>query len=110
YYARKSLRRHVYRCPFNNTVNSKAHRHQSDGHTLMSRHFDPNDVLLTSGLLRSLKPDEISLVAKKDTIICELAREYIKHNKGRAFISMAKHHMRCLARLLIEVRKIENDN
>ncbi|KRT84835.1 hypothetical protein AMK59_2398 [Oryctes borbonicus] len=110
YYARKSLRRHVQRCSFNKSANSTVRKHQCDGHTLMSRHFDPNDVLRTSGVLRSLKPDEISLVAKKDAVVCEVAREYVKYNTGKAFLSMVNRHMRVLARLLIEARRIEKDD
>lgn len=75
----------------------------------MADHFGPNDVLRTSGLLDSLMADDISLVAKRDRTICEVARKYVKCHKERHLIQVARRYMRRLARLLIEVRKIEND-
>lgn len=61
------------------------------------------------GVLRSLNADEVSFVAKKDKIICEVARRYIKCHKEKHLIAVAKRYMRRLARLLIEVRKLENN-
>ncbi|CAH0555105.1 unnamed protein product [Brassicogethes aeneus] len=111
YYARKTLRRHAKRCFFNKLEKTiKTRHHQSEGHTLMSTHFGVNDPLRTSGILKTLKADEISLVAKKDKTICEVARKYIKSHKEKHLISVARRNMRRLARLVIEARKIENNN
>lgn len=109
YYAKKTLRRHVKRCFFNNMKTSKRTRPQSDGHTLMADHFGPNDLLRTSGVLKTLKADEVSLVAKRDRIICEVARKYVKSHKEKHLVTVARRYMRRLARLLIEIRKSEND-
>lgn len=110
YYARKTLRRHVKRCHFNKkTDTSKRTRPQGEGHTLMADHFGPNDPLRTSGVLKTLKPDEISLVAKRDKIICEVGRKYIKSHREKHLSMVARRYMRRLARLLIEIRKIENN-
>lgn len=76
----------------------------------MAGHFGPNDPLRIFGVLQTLKADEISLVAKKDKTICEVARRYIKCHKDKHLIMVARRHMRRLARLLIEVRKMENNN
>lgn len=76
----------------------------------MAEHFGVNDPLRTSGVLRSLKADEVSLVAKKDKIICEVARKYVKSHKDKHLVLVAKRYMRRLARLLIEVRKIESNS
>ncbi|KAK4882632.1 hypothetical protein RN001_005951 [Aquatica leii] len=109
YYSKRTLRRHVKRCFFN--VNGASqNRHQSDGHTLMATHFGPNDMLRTSGILATLQADDISLVAKRDRIICEVARKYIKCYKEKHLIQVARRYMRRLARLLIEVRNIEKNN
>lgn len=76
----------------------------------MADYFGPNDPLRTSGILATLKADAVSLVAKKDKIICEIARKYIKSHKEKHLIKVARRDMRRLARLLIEARKIENNN
>lgn len=76
----------------------------------MSNYFGPNDPLRTTGILKTLRADEVSLVAKKDKIICEIARKYIKGHKEKHLIQVARRNMRRLARLLIEARKIENNN
>lgn len=76
----------------------------------MAEHFGVNDPLRISGVLQSLKADEVSLVAKKDKIICEVARKYVKSHKDKHLVMVAKRYMRRLARLLIEVRKIESNN
>lgn len=75
----------------------------------MADHFSPKDPLRTSGVLKSLRPDEVSLVAKKDRIICEMARKHIKCHKVKLLIEVVRRNMRSLARLVIEARKIEND-
>ncbi|VEN35544.1 unnamed protein product, partial [Callosobruchus maculatus] len=111
YYSRKTLRRHVNRCSLNsNKTNSTVRRRpQSEGQTLLAGYFGPRDPLRTSGILRSLQADEISLVAKKDKLICEVARRYIKSHKQKHLLAVAKRYMRRLARLLIEVRRLEGD-
>lgn len=76
----------------------------------MANCFGPHDPLRTSGVLQSLKADEVSLVAKRDRIICEVARKYVKSHKQVHLRTVAKRHMRRLARLLIEARKIENNS
>lgn len=77
---------------------------------MLTGYFGPQDPLRTSGVLRSLNADHVSFVAKKDKIICEVARRYIKCHKEKHLIAVAKRYMRRLARLLIEVRKLENDD
>ncbi|KAK4885189.1 hypothetical protein RN001_001460 [Aquatica leii] len=111
YYVRKALRKHVKRCPQNKTNEKSQYKnHQSDAHTLMAGHFGPNDPLRLYGVLKSIKADDIGLVAKKDKLICEVARRYIKSHREKHLVAVAKRYMRRLARLLIEVRKILNDS
>lgn len=97
------------RCIFNtNKDSTPKRRHQLEGHTLMADYFGPNDPLRTSGVLITLKADAVSLVAKRDKIICEIGRKYVKSHKEKHLIKVARRDMRRLARLLIEARKIEN--
>ncbi|KAF5308222.1 hypothetical protein FQR65_LT18254 [Abscondita terminalis] len=109
YYLKSSLRRHIKRCHFNKDVRT-SRRYQSEAQTLLCQNFGPDDPLRRSGVLSSLQADDVSLVAKKDKIICELARRYLKCHRDKHLILVAKRQMRRLARLLMEVRKIENNN
>lgn len=105
YYASKSLRRHVKKCFFNPNPSTRCNA-QIEGQTVMAGRFGPNDLLKISGLLNMMRPDEISLVAKKDAVICELARRYIKSHREKHQLAVAKRNMRRLARLIIGARKI----
>ncbi|GLV40852.1 hypothetical protein CBL_10027 [Carabus blaptoides fortunei] len=75
----------------------------------MAPPFGPNDILKISDLLNMMKADETSLVAKKDNIICEVARRYIKSHREKHQLLVAKRYMRRLARLVIAVRKNLNN-
>ncbi|CAH0549493.1 unnamed protein product [Brassicogethes aeneus] len=78
-----------------------------EGQTFMAGPFNSQDPLKQTGLLSGLKADEISLMAKKDPIICEVARRYLKSHKDKDFLLVAKRHMRRLAQLLLNLRKLE---
>lgn len=108
YYSRKCLRRHAKKCFFNPDPNKRFNA-QVEGQNVMAGHFGPNDILRVSGLLRMMRADNISLVAKKDPIICDVARRYLKSHKEKHLVNVAKRHMRRLSRLLINVRNIENN-
>ncbi|KAJ8958380.1 hypothetical protein NQ317_001993 [Molorchus minor] len=62
----------------------------NDGQTLMVGRFGPNDILKVSGLLSKMQADNISYVAKKDVIICEVARRYIRSHKEKHLLAVAK--------------------
>lgn len=106
YYSRKSLRRHAKKCFFNPDPNKRFNA-QIEGQNVMAGHFGPNDILRVSGLLSMMRADNVSLVAKKDQIICDVARRYLKSHKEKHLVNVAKRHMRRLSRLLIAVRNIE---
>lgn len=105
YYASKSLRRHVKKCFFNPDPSKRCNA-QTEGQTLMVGPFGPNDPLKVSGLLNMMRADEVSMVARKDEVICEVARRYIKSHREKHLLSVAKRYMRRLARLVISARKI----
>ncbi|KAF5298979.1 hypothetical protein FQR65_LT19551 [Abscondita terminalis] len=108
YYTSKSLRRHVKKCFFN-PDKSKRCNAQIDGQAIMVGNFGPQDPLKISGLLNMMRADEISLTAKKDKIICEVARRYIKSHREKHQLVVAKRYMRRLARLLMGVRQISHN-
>lgn len=109
YYARRSLRRHAKKCHFNPNPSLRLNA-QIEGQTLMAGHFGPNDILKRSGLLDMMRADNVSLVAKKDNIICEVARRYIRSHREKHLLMVAKRNMRRLSRLLISARTIGNEN
>lgn len=109
YYAPKSLRRHAKKCYFNPDPSKRFNAHV-EGQTLTSGHFGPTDILRTSGLLNMMRADNVSLAAKTDAIICEVGRRYIRSHKEKHLLLVAKRNMRRLARLLLSVRKITQNN
>ncbi|XP_060522382.1 uncharacterized protein LOC132699597 [Cylas formicarius] len=54
-----------------------------------------------------MRADKISLVAKKDPLICAFASRYLKIHRENHFILVASRKMRELARLLLEIKKIK---
>lgn len=109
YYTKKNLRRHAKKCYFNPDP-TKRFNAQIEGQTFMVGHLGPNDLLEVSGLLKMLRPDNISMTAKKDGIICEVARRYIRSHKEPHLLPVAKRYMRRLSRLLLKVRELEKNN
>ncbi|XP_072399761.1 uncharacterized protein [Diabrotica undecimpunctata] len=109
YYSSKTLRRHVKRCTSNPNPSKKIYS-QKEGHTLMCGTFEPNDPLVTGKVLNFMRADDISLVAKKDYLICEVGRTYITHHQEAHLGAVAKRNMRRLARMLIKVREINKNN
>ncbi|CAH0549496.1 unnamed protein product [Brassicogethes aeneus] len=108
YYSKRSLRSHAKRCYFNPDPSLRFNA-LIEGQTFMAGPFNSQDPLKQTGLLSVLKADEISLMAKKDPIICEVARRYLKSHKDKDFLLVAKRHMRRLAQLLLNLRKLEGN-
>lgn len=55
-----------------------------------------------------MRADDISLVAKKDSIITHFGAQYIKIHRKKHFVNVASRKMRKLAKLLKELRKIDS--
>lgn len=109
YYCPKIPRRHVKKCSFNYNPKVSCNA-QSKGQTLTAGPFGPHDVLRTIGLLDFKRADRVTLVAKKDIIICEVGRRYIRSHKERHLLVVAKRLMRRLARLLLAAEDIEGNS
>ncbi|KAG5867018.1 hypothetical protein JTB14_006806 [Gonioctena quinquepunctata] len=90
YYSQKCLRRHAKHCFFNPDP-AKRFNAKSEGQTVMAGHFGPNDILRSSGLFSMLRADEVSMAAKKDPVICEVARRYIRRHKEKHISSKKKN-------------------
>lgn len=105
YYSKRSLRKHAKKCYFNPDP-SKRFNAQIEGQTAMAGHFGPNDPLRTSGVLDQLVPDNVSMVAKKDKLICQVVRGYLKSHREKHQNVVARRIMRRLAMLLINVQDL----
>ncbi|KAJ8968826.1 hypothetical protein NQ314_002088 [Rhamnusium bicolor] len=65
------------------------------------------DSQLLKRVFPRMQADEISFVAKQDTLICAFGSRYIKIHRERHFEVVASRKMRELARLLIQFRKLK---
>lgn len=53
-----------------------------------------------------MRADKISLVAKQDNLICAFGARYLKLHREKHFINVTSRKMRELAKILIELKKI----
>lgn len=106
FYKRKYLFRHIKICPHNMDDKKLRTNAQSDGQSLLTA-YKRNDVLKTE-VFPVMRPDSISLTAKADPLICEVARRYLKSHREKQFRLVASRKMRQLASLLLEMRKEGN--
>lgn len=108
FYSKLCLSKHTKKCFFNPNP-EKRFMAQTEGQTIMAGYFGPHDILVTSGLFNALRADAISLLAKKDYIICEVARRYLRKHKEKHLLLVAKRKMRRLGRLVASCREITNN-
>ncbi|KAL1509958.1 hypothetical protein ABEB36_004622 [Hypothenemus hampei] len=66
------------------------------------------DQELINSVFPKMRNDEVSTIAQKDVLICAFAARYIKLHREKHFINVASRKMRELAKLLIEMKKIES--
>lgn len=102
YYRRKQLWRHKKTCTENpkGTCNNL----QSEAQNLLVRHIQV-DKQLKESVFPRMRADKISLVAKKDVLICAFGAKYLKIHREKHFINVTSRKMRELAKLLIEIQK-----
>lgn len=104
FYSEKHLWRHRKKCSENNIGKSA----KADGQNLLFEHLKV-DSELREKVFPRMRADHISLMAKKDPLICEFGSRYIKIHRGAHFINIASRKMRELARFLIEMRKLNSN-
>lgn len=100
FYAAKSLWRHKKRC----TSDLNSHS-QSDAQSFIVRNLTI-DKNLRENVFPRMRADDLSLVAKKDSLICEFGARYIKIHREQHFVNVASRKMRELSRLLIKMRNL----
>ncbi|CAH1986997.1 unnamed protein product [Acanthoscelides obtectus] len=65
------------------------------------------DLNLKKTVFPRMRADEISLVAKRDPLICAYGARYMKIHREKHFINVTSRKMREIARFLIEIEKME---
>ncbi|XP_074042023.1 uncharacterized protein isoform X2 [Leptinotarsa decemlineata] len=103
FYKRKTLYRHIAKCPDNCDDKKLRSNAQSEGQSLFSKY--KNNDILRKYIFPSMRADELSLTAKKDMLICAVAKRYLKSHRDKHFRAIASRKMRQLAALLIEIKK-----
>ncbi|KAL1488528.1 hypothetical protein ABEB36_014992 [Hypothenemus hampei] len=101
FFSAKLLWRHRKKC----CGSDKNHQAAAQNLLLFDIRVDPD---LKQSVFPKMRADEISMVAKKDSLICAFGARYIKIHREKHFINVTSRKMRELARLLIELRKIDN--
>lgn len=99
YFSSKQLWRHRTKC-----VGKSDKLHQSKAQDFLLRGLEVDKQLRDQGFPR-MRPDEISLIAKCDTLICAFGARYFKSHREKHFINVTSRKMRELSRLLIEIKK-----
>lgn len=99
-YCAKQLWRHRKKC-----CSASDTKHQASCQNLLLANLKI-DLKLREETVPRMRPDAISLVAKKDPLIYAFAARYIKIHREKHFATVATRKMRELAKLLIEIKKI----
>ncbi|KAF5275326.1 hypothetical protein FQR65_LT16723 [Abscondita terminalis] len=106
FYRPKQLWRHVRKCPLFKGENSKSN-HLSDSQSVLTNHMEI-DQELRDVVFPKMMADKISLKAKKDFLICKFGSRYLKSHREKHLINVCSRKMRELARLLIEIQKLNS--
>lgn len=106
YYSSKSLWRHRKICDANPNKGGSAKNTKAEAQNYLIRNLkiDPQ---LRMDVFPRMRADQVSLVAKKDALICAFASRYLKIHREKHFILVASRKMRELARLLLEVKMLK---
>nr|CAI5861227.1 unnamed protein product [Callosobruchus analis] len=94
-YSSKQLWRHRKHC-----CKTSRRDHKAAAQNMLFTHVDAEP-----RLKKKMRPDEISLQAKKDYLICAFATRYITTHREKHLVIVASRKMRELAKLLIKLKK-----
>jgi integrase len=104
-YSRSQLWKHRKKCSLNPGSSSREGA-QAAGLALITSEFKA-DRQLREKIFPIMRPDEISLAAQKDTLICEYGSRYLRTHYKRHQFAVCSRKMRELSRLLLSAKKIE---
>lgn len=113
-YKKHYLYRHYKNCPAAEVHNNfQRVKHIAASQTLMPCALDTSNTLdkfcVKKEVSSRMKADEISMSAKTDVLIYRFGERYLKKHKKKQMVTPCSNKMRELARLLTELRKIQND-
>lgn len=102
YFSAKLLYRHRRKCRGDSNNGSAQAAGQS---TLFSKmRIDPR---LKTEVFPHMRADKVSLEAKKDTLICAYGARYLNTHREQHFVQVTSRKMRELAKILIEIKKLQ---
>lgn len=104
FYSSKQLWRHRKKCLLN--PDSKAKNRQSDAQNFLIRGLQIDEKLRDT-VFPHMRADNISLVAKKDSLICAFGARYLKTHRDKHFINVISRKMRELSKILITVKVLD---
>ncbi|KAK9883340.1 hypothetical protein WA026_001515 [Henosepilachna vigintioctopunctata] len=106
FYSARNLWRHRKQCDKNIDKIENPKNAQADAQNFLIRHLriDPH---LKAHVFPRMRADEISLIAKRDPLICAFASRFLKIKRSADSSLCASRKMRELARLLKEAKIIE---
>lgn len=108
YFGKKSLARHVRQCFANTEQNNNKNNNKnclSQAQNILLRRRKIHESLINTVFLR-MRADSISFVAKQDELICAYGARYLRMHCTKHMINSVSNRMRNLAKLLIEISKI----
>ncbi|KAK9874363.1 hypothetical protein WA026_002714 [Henosepilachna vigintioctopunctata] len=79
------------------------------GQNFLIKSSKKTDPRLKEEVFSRMRADKISLEAKQDFLICAFGSRYLKIHREKHFVNVTSRKMRELARILVEVKKIEPD-
>lgn len=99
---KKCLYRHTKKCTQNTEIDiNKRQTSKTDGQsTLLLATLLPHNELLKTQLFPRLRADDISLVVKKDHLICHYAYSYMKGRRSKDNLDLVRQNVRWLTKLL----------
>ncbi|KAK9876269.1 hypothetical protein WA026_012568 [Henosepilachna vigintioctopunctata] len=100
FYTKSHLWRHRRKC----SEKLKTQTPQRDAQNFMIGQMKVDEELRTTVFPR-MRPDEVSLVAKTDQLICAFGAQYMKTHRETHFVNVVSRKMRELARLVMEIKK-----
>ncbi|KAF5282708.1 hypothetical protein FQR65_LT02705 [Abscondita terminalis] len=102
FYSSKRLYIHRKKC-----LGFSDKNHRSNAQTLLVSHLNI-DQHLKETVFPRMRADMISLTAKKDELICAFGAKYLKCHRDKHYVTVTSRKMRELARLLMEVTKVNS--
>lgn len=104
FYVRKQLWVHKKLCGNTGLISNV----YFDAQNFLLRHINVSKKLKDC-VFPSMRPDNISMFAKNDSLICAFGSQYFRTHRGKHFMNETSRKMRELGKLVIEIKKNNPD-